>query len=99
MIPTTTQRKTLPEIADQFSGRPCPCSAGQLDLLLRLAEGKKCKEIARELDETAACIYSRLYEIRSALDVVDRAQAVIVAFLCGWIVVDSEVAGGSPDVV
>jgi DNA-binding NarL/FixJ family response regulator len=63
----------------------CPLSQRQLDVLRGLAGGKTYKEIAIQLGLAESSVRSHIHVAYSKLGVVDRAQAVVLAFTEGWI--------------
>lgn len=63
----------------------CPLSGSEMKNLVRLAEGKTYKQIAAERHRSASTIRSQLHHTYGKLGVVDRAQAVLVAYREGWI--------------
>lgn len=63
----------------------CPLTQRELEALRHLSEGMACKQIASELFLSTSTVRSRLHSIYSKLGVVDRAQAVIIAWERGWL--------------
>ena len=63
----------------------CPLSVRELQVLKRLSDGKVYKQIAVELDLAVNTVRSHLHHIYTKLDVVDRAQAVLLAKKRGWL--------------
>jgi putative nucleotidyltransferase with HDIG domain len=64
---------------------PCPLSARELDALRLLADGKVYKQIAHELSLSTSTVRTHLHNVHRKLNVVDRAQAVLLATDHGWI--------------
>ena len=64
---------------------PCPLSAQEQRVLKLLAKGLVYKEIAVALDLSVSTVRSHLHGVYCKLDVIDRAQAVILANQRGWL--------------
>jgi putative nucleotidyltransferase with HDIG domain len=71
--------------SDRRRAEQSPLSVRQTDVLTSLARGKQYKDIALELGVTASTVRSHLHAVYLALDVDDRAQAVLRATEMGWI--------------
>lgn len=83
-------RRVLYELPYPRQGRrsaqePCPLSAGELEVLKRLAQGKVYKQIASELSLSTSTVRSHLHNVYGKLGAVDRAQAVLFATERGWL--------------
>jgi putative nucleotidyltransferase with HDIG domain len=66
-------------------GEPSPLTPMQQKVLVGLAEGKTYKQIAAGLSVSESTIRTHLHNIYGKLDVMDRAQAVLLAAERGWI--------------
>src|ERR1022692_896861 len=64
---------------------PCPLSAREIDVLLRLARGMVYKQIAGELGLSTSTVRTHLHNVYGKLGAMDRAQAVLIATERGWI--------------
>jgi putative nucleotidyltransferase with HDIG domain len=62
-----------------------PLSGREQEVLRRLARGRTYKQIALDLGISTSTVRGHLHRIYSKLDVVDRAQAVLIAVDLGWI--------------
>jgi len=67
------------------SGIPNPMSERELEVVKLLASGKTYKQMANALKVSQSTIRNHLHNVYHKLDVVDRAQAVIVSRENGWI--------------
>jgi putative nucleotidyltransferase with HDIG domain len=63
----------------------CPLSDRELQVMCGVRDGKVAKQIAQELGLAESTIRSHLHRIYSRLEVLDRAQAVLVATERGWL--------------
>ena len=63
----------------------CPLTSRELQVLEQLAAGKSYNQIADELELLTSTIRTHLASIYRKLDVIDRAQAVLVASRRGWL--------------
>ena len=76
----------LYDITDPLAGgRSSPLSYREQEVLRSLARGRTYKEIALELGISASTVRGHLHRIYGKLDVVDRAQAVLMAADLGWV--------------
>jgi DNA-binding NarL/FixJ family response regulator len=66
-------------------GEPSPLTPMQQKVLVALAEGKTYKQIAASLSVSESTIRTHLHNVYGKLDVMDRAQAVLLAAERGWI--------------
>jgi putative nucleotidyltransferase with HDIG domain len=66
-------------------GEPSPLTPMQQKVLVGLAEGKTYKQIAAGLSVSESTVRTHLHNIYGKLDVMDRAQAVLLAAERGWI--------------
>ncbi len=66
-------------------GEPSPLTPMQQKVLVGLAEGKTYKQIAAGLSLSESTVRTHLHNIYGKLDVMDRAQAVLLAAERGWI--------------
>jgi DNA-binding response OmpR family regulator len=64
---------------------PNPLTARELEVVRLLASGKTYKQVARALDLSQSTVRNHLHNVYHKLNVVDRAQAVIVSKENGWI--------------
>jgi len=67
------------------SGLPNPLTEREREVVKLLASGKTYKQVARALRVSQSTIRNHLHNVYHKLDVVDRAQAVIVSREQGWI--------------
>ena len=63
----------------------CPLSNRELQVLEHLAAGESYNQIAAGLDLLTSTVRNHLASIYRKLDVIDRAQAVLVATRRGWL--------------
>ena len=64
---------------------PSPLSTRETAIVRLLAEGKRYKEIALELNVTASTVRTHLHNVYAKIGVDDRAQAVLRVTEMGWI--------------
>ena len=64
---------------------PSPLTEREREIVSLLASGKTYKQVARALQLSQSTIRNHLHNVYQKLDVVDRAQAVIVSRENGWI--------------
>jgi len=64
---------------------PNPLTEREREVVKLLASGKTYKQVARALRVSQSTIRNHLHNVYHKLDVVDRAQAVIVSRENGWI--------------
>ena len=57
----------------------------ELEVVRLLASGKTYKQVARALNLSQSTVRNHLHNVYGKLNVVDRAQAVIVSRENGWI--------------
>ena len=69
----------------QSSSEPSPLTPMQQKVLAGLAAGKTYKQIAQGLSLSESTVRTHLHNIYGKLDVMDRAQAVLLAAERGWI--------------
>jgi putative nucleotidyltransferase with HDIG domain len=77
-VPRARERREL-------GGEPSPLTPMQQKVLVGLAEGKTYKQIAAGLSVSESTVRTHLHNIYGKLDVMDRAQAVLLAAERGWI--------------
>jgi DNA-binding response OmpR family regulator len=75
----------LVELGPPKGDIPNPLTARELEVLGLLAGGKTYKQVARALDLSQSTVRNHLHNVYHKLNVVDRAQAVIVSRENGWI--------------
>jgi DNA-binding response OmpR family regulator len=75
----------LGELGPPKGDIPNPLTARELEVLGLLAGGKTYKQVARALDLSQSTVRNHLHNVYHKLNVVDRAQAVIVSRENGWI--------------
>jgi DNA-binding response OmpR family regulator len=75
----------LGELAPGPGDVPNPMTDRELQVLRLLAGGKTYKQVARALELSQSTVRNHLHNVYHKLDVVDRAQAVIVSRENGWI--------------
>ncbi len=63
----------------------CPLSSREVQVLEQLAAGFSYQRIADELDVLTSTVRTHLASIYRKLDVIDRAQAVLIATRRGWL--------------
>jgi DNA-binding NarL/FixJ family response regulator len=64
---------------------PSPLTRAETNVLRRVAEGKRYKQVAAQLGVSESTVRSHLYNVYAKLEVGDRARAVLVATDRGWI--------------
>jgi DNA-binding NarL/FixJ family response regulator len=64
---------------------PNPMTERELEVVRLLASGKTYKQVARALGLSQSTVRNHLHNVYQKLNVVDRAQAVIVSRENGWI--------------
>jgi len=64
---------------------PNPMTERELEVVRLLASGKTYKQVARALNLSQSTVRNHLHNVYGKLNVVDRAQAVIVSRENGWI--------------
>ena len=64
---------------------PNPMTEREREIVALLASGKTYKQVATALKVSQSTIRNHLHNVYHKLDVVDRAQAVIVSRENGWI--------------
>jgi putative nucleotidyltransferase with HDIG domain len=69
----------------ETGGGPSPLTPMQQKVLAGLAAGKTYKQIAAGLSVSESTVRTHLHNIYGKLDVMDRAQAVLLATERGWI--------------
>ena len=75
----------LGELAPPKGDVPNPLTERELEVLKLLASGKTYKQVARALELSQSTVRNHLHNVYHKLNVVDRAQAVIVSRENGWI--------------
>ncbi len=75
----------LGELGPPKGDVPNPMTERELEVLGLLASGKTYKQVARALDLSQSTVRNHLHNVYHKLNVVDRAQAVIVSRENGWI--------------
>jgi len=75
----------LGELGPPKGDIPNPMTDRELEVLGLLAGGKTYKQVARALDLSQSTVRNHLHNVYHKLNVVDRAQAVIVSRENGWI--------------
>lgn len=75
----------LGELGPPKGDTPNPMTRRELEVLGLLASGKTYKQVARALDLSQSTVRNHLHNVYHKLNVVDRAQAVIVSRENGWI--------------
>ena len=64
---------------------PSPLTEREHEVVKLLASGKTYKQVANALQVSQSTIRNHLHNVYHKLEVVDRAQAVIVSREHGWI--------------
>jgi two-component system OmpR family response regulator len=75
----------LGELGPPKGDVPNPLTERELEVVGLLAAGKTYKQVARALDLSQSTVRNHLHNVYHKLNVVDRAQAVIVSRENGWI--------------
>jgi two-component system response regulator DesR len=75
----------LGELHPPKSDVPNPMTERELEVVRLLASGKTYKQVARALELSQSTVRNHLHNVYQKLNVVDRAQAVIVSRENGWI--------------
>ena len=75
----------LGELGPPKGNVPNPLTDRELEVLGLLASGKTYKQVARALELSQSTVRNHLHNVYHKLNVVDRAQAVIVSRENGWI--------------
>jgi DNA-binding response OmpR family regulator len=75
----------LGELGPPKGDVPNPMTDRELEVLGLLATGKTYKQVARALDLSQSTVRNHLHNVYHKLNVVDRAQAVILSRENGWI--------------
>jgi two-component system OmpR family response regulator len=75
----------LGELGPPKGDVPNPMTDRELEVVGLLASGKTYKQVARALDLSQSTVRNHLHNVYHKLNVVDRAQAVIVSRENGWI--------------
>jgi two-component system OmpR family response regulator len=75
----------LGELGPPKGDVPNPLTERELEVLKLLASGKTYKQVARALELSQSTVRNHLHNVYHKLNVVDRAQAVIVSRENGWI--------------
>lgn len=75
----------LGDLAPVKGDVPNPLTERELQVLRLLSSGKTYKQVARALDLSQSTVRNHLHNVYHKLNVVDRAQAVIVSRENGWI--------------
>jgi DNA-binding response OmpR family regulator len=75
----------LGELSPPRGDTPNPLTDRELEVLGLLSVGKTYKQVARALDLSQSTVRNHLHNVYHKLNVVDRAQAVIVSRENGWI--------------
>jgi putative nucleotidyltransferase with HDIG domain len=71
--------------SSRLRAEPSPLSSRETTIVRLLAEGKRYKEIALELNVTASTVRTHLHNVYAKIGVDDRAQAVLRVTEMGWI--------------
>jgi DNA-binding NarL/FixJ family response regulator len=75
----------LGELGPPKADIPNPLTEREFEVLGLLASGKTYKQVARALNLSQSTVRNHLHNVYHKLNVVDRAQAVIVSRENGWI--------------
>ena len=75
----------LGELGPPKGDVPNPLTERELEVVGLLAAGKTYKQVARALELSQSTVRNHLHNVYHKLNVVDRAQAVIVSRENGWI--------------
>jgi two-component system, OmpR family, response regulator len=75
----------LGELGPPKGDTPNPLTERELEVVGLLAAGKTYKQVARALELSQSTVRNHLHNVYHKLNVVDRAQAVIVSRENGWI--------------
>ena len=75
----------LQELGPPKGDTPNPMTDRECEVVKLLASGKTYKQVARALNLSQSTVRNHLHNVYHKLNVVDRAQAVIVSRENGWI--------------
>lgn len=75
----------LGELTPSRNGEPNPLTGRESEIVKLLSTGKTYKQVARALTLSQSTVRNHLHNVYHKLNVVDRAQAVIVSRDNGWI--------------
>ena len=75
----------LNDLGPSKSDLPSPMTERESEVVGLLASGKTYKQVARALNLSQSTVRNHLHNVYRKLNVVDRAQAVIVSRENGWI--------------
>ncbi len=75
----------LQELGPPKGDTPNPMTDRECEVVRLLASGKTYKQVARALNLSQSTVRNHLHNVYHKLNVVDRAQAVIVSRENGWI--------------
>jgi len=85
---TTRLLHMLPRLREAGTTSVSPLSPRETEILTQVARGQSNKRIADSLCLSKHTVKNHIYSIRRKLDANDRAHAVVLAMLNGWLNID-----------
>lgn len=80
-----SEGRNLLDIAAELRKGSCPLDADELDLVARIGEGRRLRDIAVDLGESYDTTAGRVGAIRQRLGVRAAAHAALVCVYAGWL--------------
>jgi len=85
---TTRLLRMLPRMREAGTTSVSPLSHRETEILTQVARGQSNKRIADTFCLSKHTVKNHIYSIRRKLDAKDRAHAVVLAMLNGWLNID-----------
>jgi len=85
---TTRLLHMLPRMSEAGTTSVSPLSPRETEILTQVARGQSNKKIADSFCLSTHTVKNHIYSIRRKLDAKDRAHAVVLAMLNGWLNID-----------
>ena len=85
---TTRLLHMLPRMSEAGTTSVSPLSPRETEILTQVARGQSNKRIADSFCLSKHTVKNHIYSIRRKLDAKDRAHAVVLAMLNGWLNID-----------
>ncbi len=85
---TTRLLNMLPRLREAGTNSVSPLSTRETEILTQVARGQSNKRIAGSLCLSKHTVKNHIYSIRRKLDANDRAHAVVLAMLNGWLKIE-----------
>lgn len=85
---TTRLLHMLPRMREAGTNSVSPLSHRETEILTQVARGQSNKRIADSFCLSKHTVKNHIYSIRRKLDAKDRAHAVVLAMLNGWLNID-----------